>query len=69
MLDLLQLALDDADLPVQVGRGGVGPGSLEQRPDALGGIKVPARKRAAGKSAAMPYPPRRRPPAPEPGGR
>src|SRR5258708_5587597 len=40
VLDLLQLALDDADQAVQVGGGEVGHGPLEQRPDALGGIKV-----------------------------
>src|SRR5436190_23919092 len=37
VLDLLQLALDDADQAVQVGSGEVGHGPLEQRPDALGG--------------------------------
>jgi hypothetical protein len=35
VLDLLQLALDDADQAVQVGGGEVGHGPLEQRPDAL----------------------------------
>ena len=40
VLDLLQLAFDDADQPVQVGGREVGHGPLEQRPDALSGIKV-----------------------------
>ena len=40
VLDLLQLALDDADQAVQVGGGEVDDGPLEQGPDALGGIKV-----------------------------
>src|SRR6266852_1450092 len=40
VLDLLQLALDDADQAVQVGGGEVGHGPLQQRPDALGGIQV-----------------------------
>jgi hypothetical protein len=40
VLDLLQLALDDADQAVHVGDGEVGDGPLEQRPDALGGIEV-----------------------------
>src|SRR6266852_3189523 len=40
VLDLLQLALDDADQAVQVGGGEVDHGPLEQRPDALRGIKV-----------------------------
>jgi hypothetical protein len=40
VLDFLQLALDDADQAVQVGGGEVGDGPLEQRPDALRGIKV-----------------------------
>jgi hypothetical protein len=40
VLDLLQLALDDADQAVQVGGGEAGHGPLEQRPDALRGIKV-----------------------------
>src|SRR5262249_53507351 len=35
VLDLLQLALDDADQAVQVGGGEVGHGPLEQRPDAF----------------------------------
>ena len=35
VLDLLQLALDDADQAVQVGGGEVGDGPLEQRPDAF----------------------------------
>src|SRR5215469_849669 len=35
VLDLLQLALDDADQAVQVGGGEVDHGPLEQRPDAL----------------------------------
>ena len=35
VLDLLELALDDADQAVQVGRGEVDDGPLEQRPDAL----------------------------------
>src|SRR5437879_5311680 len=35
VLDLLQLALDDADQAVQVGGGEVGHRPLEQRPDAL----------------------------------
>src|SRR5437016_11689670 len=40
VLDLLQLALNDADQAVQVGGGEVGHGPLEQRPDALGRIEV-----------------------------
>ena len=40
VLDLLQLALDDADQAVQVGGGEVGHGPLEQRPDALRRIQV-----------------------------
>src|SRR5215470_12582958 len=40
VLDLLQLALDDADQAVQVGGGEVDHGPLEQRPDPLGRIKV-----------------------------
>ena len=40
VLDLLQLALDDADQAVHVGGGEVDHGPLQQRPDALGGIKV-----------------------------
>src|SRR6266536_2715815 len=40
VLDLLQLALDDADQAVQVGRGKVDHGPLEQRPDAFRGIEV-----------------------------
>src|SRR6266702_7396933 len=40
VLDLLQLALDDADQALQVGGGEVGDGPLEQRPDALRGIKI-----------------------------
>ena len=40
VLDLLQLALDDADQAVQVGGGEVDHGALEQRPDALRRIKV-----------------------------
>src|SRR5579859_3553786 len=39
VLDLLQLALDDADQAGHVGGGEVGDGPLEQRPDALGGIQ------------------------------
>jgi len=35
VLDLLELALDDADQGVHVGGGEVGHGPLEQRPDAL----------------------------------
>jgi len=35
VLDLLQLALDDADQAVQAGGGEVGHRALEQRPDAL----------------------------------
>ncbi len=35
VLDLLQLALDDAGQAVQVGGGEAGDGPLEQRPDAL----------------------------------
>src|SRR5512142_2677342 len=35
VLDLLQLALDDADQAGLVGGGEVGDGALEQRPDAL----------------------------------
>jgi len=34
VLDLLQLALDDADQVVQVGGGEVGDGAFEQWPDA-----------------------------------
>src|SRR5260221_461697 len=53
VLDLLQLALDDADQAVQVGGGEVGHGPLEQRPDALGGIKV---RRVRGQPAdAQPF--------------
>ena len=40
VLDLLQLALDDADQAVQVGGGEVDHGPLEQRPDALRRIHV-----------------------------
>src|SRR5258707_3515397 len=40
VLDLLELALDDADQAVYVGGGEVGYGPLEQRPDALCGIEV-----------------------------
>jgi hypothetical protein len=40
VLDLLQLALDDAGQAVHVGGGEVGHGPLEQRPDALRRIKV-----------------------------
>src|SRR5690242_9772573 len=40
VLDLLQLALDDADQAVQVGGGEVGDGPLGQRPDALDRIDV-----------------------------
>src|SRR5216683_5738553 len=40
VLDLLQLALDDADQAVQVGGGEVDHGPLEQRPDPFCGIKV-----------------------------
>src|SRR6266576_730619 len=40
VLDLLQLALDDADQAVQVGGGEVGHGPIEQRPDTLGRIKI-----------------------------
>src|SRR5437762_1120729 len=40
VLDLFQLALDDADQAVQVGGGEVGHGPLEQRPDALRRIHV-----------------------------
>ena len=40
VLDLLQLALDDADQAVHVGGGEVDHGSLEQRPDALRRIQV-----------------------------
>ena len=40
VLDLLQLALDDADQAVQVGGGEVDHGPLEQRPDALHRINV-----------------------------
>src|SRR6516225_6213508 len=40
VLDLLQLALDDADQPGLVGGGEVGHGPLHQRPDALHRVKV-----------------------------
>src|SRR6202035_632996 len=40
VLDLLQLALDDADQAVQVGGGEVDHRPLEQRPDALCRIHV-----------------------------
>src|SRR5882724_909346 len=40
VLDLLQLALDDADQPVQVSGSEVDHAPLEQRPDALGRIEV-----------------------------
>ena len=40
VLDLLELAFDDADQAVQVGGGEVGDGPLEQRPDALDRIDV-----------------------------
>jgi hypothetical protein len=39
VLDLLELALDDADQAGLVGGGVVGHGPLEQRPDALAGFK------------------------------
>jgi hypothetical protein len=42
VLDLLQLALDDADQAVQVGGDEAGYGPLEQRPDALGRIRSSA---------------------------
>jgi hypothetical protein len=40
VLDLLELALDDADQAVQVGGGEVGDGPLEQRPVALRRVEV-----------------------------
>ena len=40
VLDLLQLALDDADQAVHVGGGEVGDSPLEQRPDALGRVEA-----------------------------
>jgi hypothetical protein len=40
VLDLLELALDDADQAGLIGGGEVGHGPLEQRSDALGRIHV-----------------------------
>src|SRR6266851_4115709 len=54
VLDLLQLALDDADQAVHGGGGEVGDGPLEQRPDALGRIEV---RRVRGQPVdAQPFP-------------